>query len=289
MDIFIHKSELLKIKEFVSQYPDLETGGDFFGLWKQDGTAIIQFIIGPGDKTKRSSTSFYQDIDYLRKCRKLLNEKYGIEHIGNWHSHHKLSLEEPSGGDINTMRNIFVDNKSIDKFLLSISNIKKNDEVSTKVFFFSKDEKKHIECNLKVLDTPAPFNLDGLENILLENDSAIYVEKPSLATNSYWKTDDGKQYLKECVKELEDYENVKDVEIIQLEDKRIAISFVLDENEMEIRFPNDFPTTKYEVVSKRMPVEIEPTTFVIITPSYSGLFEKFWNIHKRFSDIIKLK
>jgi hypothetical protein len=84
----IYHSELEFIAKCVRQYPELETGGDYFGFWSQDSIPVIQYALGPGDATDRTSVSFYQDIGYLKACGSLLNSRFGLEHIGAWHSHH---------------------------------------------------------------------------------------------------------------------------------------------------------------------------------------------------------
>ena len=85
----IYQSELDLISRFVMDYPDIETGGDLFGFWTKEGNPVVQYVIGPGKNTTRTAHSFYQDIDYLKKCGNFLNSRFGLEHIGGWHSHHK--------------------------------------------------------------------------------------------------------------------------------------------------------------------------------------------------------
>jgi hypothetical protein len=59
----IYHSELEFVSECVMFFPTVETGGDFFGLWSREGAPIVQYVTGPGDETKRTETSFYQDMN----------------------------------------------------------------------------------------------------------------------------------------------------------------------------------------------------------------------------------
>ena len=65
VSVFIYEPELDFLKWLVLQKCDIETGGDLFGLWQDENTAVVQLILGPGAKCKRTTTSFHQDVDYL--------------------------------------------------------------------------------------------------------------------------------------------------------------------------------------------------------------------------------
>ena len=103
LKLYIYESEFEKIKEWVLRHKNIETGGDLFGLWVDAHTAVVQFALGPGEKCRRFSTSFFQDVDYLAAAGGYLIEKHGLCNIGQWHSHHQLSLNQPSTGDENTV------------------------------------------------------------------------------------------------------------------------------------------------------------------------------------------
>ena len=64
VSVFIYKLELDFLKWLVLQKCDIETGGDLFGLWQDENTAVVQLILGPRAKSKRTTTSFHQDVDY---------------------------------------------------------------------------------------------------------------------------------------------------------------------------------------------------------------------------------
>ena len=65
--VFIYESELKFLKWLVLKKLKIETGGDLFGLWQDENTAVVQIILGPGKDCRRTTTSFHQDVVYLRK------------------------------------------------------------------------------------------------------------------------------------------------------------------------------------------------------------------------------
>jgi hypothetical protein len=65
--VYIYEQEFDFLKWLVLRKPGIETGGDLFGLWQDEGTAVVQFILGPGKGCSRTTTSFHQDVAYLRE------------------------------------------------------------------------------------------------------------------------------------------------------------------------------------------------------------------------------
>ncbi|MDO9016924.1 MAG: hypothetical protein Q8S73_20335 [Deltaproteobacteria bacterium] len=102
--LLIFESEVDLIVREVSHWPHLETGGDLFGYWTQSGAAVVCLAIGPGAGARHHATSFYQDARYLEREGLRLNDRFGLQHVGEWHSHHTLDLPHPSGGDARTVR-----------------------------------------------------------------------------------------------------------------------------------------------------------------------------------------
>ena len=101
--VVIPSGELAQIQQWVRKYPNIETGGDLFGLWSQGNTAVVQLVLGPGKNSRRTSVSYCQDPNYLAKAGSVLTQKYGLCRIGEWHSHHTLGLAQPSDGDEKTI------------------------------------------------------------------------------------------------------------------------------------------------------------------------------------------
>ncbi len=58
--VYINEGERDQIYNWVWKYTDIETGGDLFGLWIDDQTAVVQFVLGPGKRSYRTTTSFFQ-------------------------------------------------------------------------------------------------------------------------------------------------------------------------------------------------------------------------------------
>lgn len=268
----IFQSELDFIASCVLDYPNIETGGDFFGFWTKDGEPVVQYVLGPGKNTTRTETSFYQDISYLKECGQYLNAKYGLEHIGGWHSHHRLTLAHPSGGDVNTMRNL-LNSGRVQKFLISISNIERESSVITNGFLFSVDNPNYYKnCNWKILNRLSPIRHDINQSgtslfTSFENHSSAYksnsqegkssknnnqdrIEKPITPKDSFWKTDAGKETIRNMYESLSIRKDISNFEMIQKEDGRFAFRFIYNDYENEIILPHEYPQKQIEVKRK---------------------------------------
>ena len=148
----------------VYKHQRIETGGDLFGLWTTSGDVVIHAALGPGKNCRRTGTSFHQDIQYLERVGHFLNENYMLCHVGEWHSHHQLSLDEPSAGDESTVWNNYP--AGMKKFLVIIGNlrIRAPDDVKVTLspYIFIHDVHKCVKGELKVLDTNSPFTSDSI-------------------------------------------------------------------------------------------------------------------------------
>ena len=102
---FIYRSELDYIAKCVLDYPDIETGGQLFGFWTSQGAPVVLYAIGPGRNANHQPAFFNQDVQYLDSIGNELVERYALQHIGEWHSHHKMGLAAPSAHDAQTMFN----------------------------------------------------------------------------------------------------------------------------------------------------------------------------------------
>ena len=129
------QEDIDKITSWVLQYPDLETGGSLFGLWKDERNPISHITLGPGQKCRRTPYSFFQDISYLERVGNMLTRDYMLCHIGEWHSHHRLGLYQPSGGDVSTVVRNFP--TGVCAFLLMIVNIISPYEVKLSPYMFT--------------------------------------------------------------------------------------------------------------------------------------------------------
>jgi hypothetical protein len=274
----IHQSELEFITRWILEYPNLETGGDFFGYWDENGIPIVEFVIGPGRKARRTSTSFFQDIDYLKTWGKLVNGMDNrLTHIGAWHSHHQLNLATPSLGDINTMRNA-LSGDGLSKFLISIGNIDKKLEVKINGFLFVKDlPQDYLHCSWEIKNGLSPIrqmlnsdpDLVSTESQPIkqqavnseqpkiektevrQRDIKVDVEKPVLEDNSYWLKPEGRKFLKSAFENISKAQFVRNVEILQLADSRIVLAFSYLGRSIRITFSENFPSTSPTVTMKQ--------------------------------------
>ena len=118
--VSIYNGEAERISRFVMAYPDLETGGDLFGFWTNSGAPVVSYVIGPGIRSTHHYASFYQDVEWLHRAGTDLYDRHGLQHIGEWHSHHRLGLKQPSAGDIRTVVR-GMEEKNWAKFVLMIA------------------------------------------------------------------------------------------------------------------------------------------------------------------------
>ena len=174
-DVHINEGEMYQIQEWVSKHKNIETGGDLFGLWLDDHTAVVQFVLGPGKKCRRTTTSFFQDVEYLQQAGSYLTDKHGLCNIGQWHSHHRLSLSKPSHGDENTVwGNMPV--LGLNRYIVFIANITHN-KVTVNCFLFhcqgrkrslTKGQFKYLHGNspLRLNEMVLQNTFDGLESFI---------------------------------------------------------------------------------------------------------------------------
>ena len=117
----IFQSELDFIARCILDCPDIETGGQLFGYWTREGVPVVCYALGPGPKANHQRTFFNQDLGYLQSVGDAIVKHYGLEHIGEWHSHHQLGLAQPSGHDASNIYGNMV-KAGRERFLLCIGN-----------------------------------------------------------------------------------------------------------------------------------------------------------------------
>ena len=159
----IFESEYKEIQTLVTKYENIETGGDLFGLWSRDSEPVVQLIIGPGERCRRTSVSFHQDTDYLQNVGTFLNTSFMLCHIGSWHSHHQLSLTHPSAGDHSTVRNNFP--RGLERYIMIIANIvcpprSEPNSVVIHPYMFTSEGHVCKPGTVEVIPNPSPFRED---------------------------------------------------------------------------------------------------------------------------------
>ena len=121
---YVYENDYKEIQKLVLQYPEIDTGGDLFGLWQNKNTVVIQLFIGPGKDCQRTTTSFHQDIDYLGKVGGVITKEEGLCNVGEWHSHHQIGMPNPSRNDNDTVLSN-MPGLRLDRFVLFIASIEK--------------------------------------------------------------------------------------------------------------------------------------------------------------------
>ena len=100
------QSELRVIAGISAEKLNLETGGDLWGYYDRAGNPVVLMATGPGSKAVFERSHFAQDADYTLETSRMLYEKHGMVLVGTFHSHHKMGLPHPSGGDERTVMSL---------------------------------------------------------------------------------------------------------------------------------------------------------------------------------------
>lgn len=255
----IYKGELEYISKCVLDYPNIETGGDLFGFWTYSGFPVIQYVIGPGKNANHQTAFFNQDLEYLNSIGDTLRSSHGLQHIGEWHSHHRLGLAEPSSHDITTVTNA-INNYNLGKFFLVITNVRENSS-GINGFMFKKEQGRNFDyTGWVVLNSESPIrnSFDKEFGEFVYKPKTIQAEIVDLTTASlgeteyvkpeyiseYWLSDKSNhKVLKNIIDGLSEY--LLDVKVFQInEDKSIYLQFRKHEKEFTLSFPTDFPQSK---------------------------------------------
>lgn len=260
-----YKSELDYISRCVLDYPNIETGGDLFGFWTHSGHPVIQYAIGPGPNANHQPTFFNQDENYLSEIGNRLRDTHGLQHIGEWHSHHQLGLAEPSEHDISTVCKAIIQ-YNLSNFFLVITNIRENSS-SVNGFMFNKDKGREFDyAGWVVLDGSSPIRkeFDANHNSIIYKPktleaSLLDISKATLQDVEFYKPEYSSEYwltdklnhliLKELIEALSKY--FKTVQIFQNdEDKTIFLEFCENGNKYNVSFPIDFPKANLRIFDK---------------------------------------
>lgn len=138
----IYENELNYLGQCILDHPGQETGSDLFGYFSYSGFPIIMYVIGPGELAKRSETTFHQDEEYLKSIGDELRAKHGLQHLGNFHSHHTFTLKKPSQQDSTTVVKA-MNTYQLDRFLLMIGNIVNDDSTTINAYQYNRG-KEHL-------------------------------------------------------------------------------------------------------------------------------------------------
>lgn len=261
----IYKSELDYISRCVLDYPNIETGGDLFGFWTHSGYPVIQYVIGPGPNANHQSTFFNQDGNYLSEIGNKLRETHGLQHIGEWHSHHQLGLAEPSGHDISTVCKAIAQ-YNLSNFFLVITNVRDNSSSVNGFMFNSQKGRDFDYAGWVILESHSPIRQDfdlKYQDLVYQpktkESSLLDLSKATLNNLEFFKPEYSSEYwlseksnhlvLKGIIEALGRF--VVNVQVFQRnDDKTIYLEFQKDNKEYVVIFPIDFPKTNLIVMDK---------------------------------------
>ncbi len=254
MKALIYESELEYISRCILDYPKIETGGDLFGFWTYSGFPVIQYVIGPGANTCRTVAFFKQDKNFLIENGKFLNDHHGLQHLGNWHSHHQLGIPHPSRHDSQTIYKAIVAN-GLEQFFLLIGSIDHNASIMNGFHYSEGNKGEYLQCPWVVLKGKSPLR-ETIENTIpkhllsepktqkpyikelsqttLVSETTYY--EPLIETQVLWYTTDrGKKFIKSVYQEL--LANGFEVKMFQLEQNKFCFHFPFG----MVEFPETFP------------------------------------------------
>ena len=201
--VFIRANDIKRIFSWVMKHPNLETGGDVFGLWEKslnslENTLNIHYIIGR--LCRRTTFSFHQDVRYASQMEDYFHRNHGMEHVALWHSH-QSGLDRPSADDKKMVWET-MPSHDINRFVLLIASIADSGKesesaaVSLKCFLFEIDDKTE-EClpvllgKFRVLtaeETERTHRLD-LHDIELEAGAEFLIADEDLALSEITETE----------------------------------------------------------------------------------------------------
>jgi hypothetical protein len=101
-EFWIYQSEIQAMCLTTAQFPDIETGGLLFGAYNGEGMATVAAMTPPSVNADHTTYNFQEDVQHANQCCHFFLDHFGLFPVGRYHSHHQLSLNSPSDGDIET-------------------------------------------------------------------------------------------------------------------------------------------------------------------------------------------
>lgn len=271
---FIYKSELEFISRHTLDSPQCEIGGDLFGYWTYEGFPIIAYAIGPGEKANRQVAFFNQDEAYLATVGRRLNREHGLQHLGNWHSHHQLGLAEPSSHDSATVRRA-IQTYGLSQFFLVITNVRQQlfeKTASINGFLYRAGAEAPIAIEWIVLESASPIRIafDARHPALvIEPRTAVasysddlplaLIEESEEASfqDDYWlNKEDNQILLKAFLDELET--RFSEASLLQEEDETVSVKFSASALQVCVNFPKGFPQCSPAIALNGIAIEQMP-------------------------------
>jgi transcriptional regulator with XRE-family HTH domain len=175
------ESELRAIAAEASAW-SIETGGDLFGRWHDIPTILLATKAGPN--AQRNNAHFRLDVDYLRQLSETLASEWALRYFGDWHSHHRLGLSSPSGGDQKRIRNLAARNEfpGMTEIIVTLEDTRGEPIVRIHPWLYdlSSDDSGPQPLNIKVLPGISPIRQALLARRVLPEQEFFAWEKISL-------------------------------------------------------------------------------------------------------------
>jgi hypothetical protein len=252
-EVIIYKGELEYIFRYILDYPNIETGGDLFGVYTTSRVPFIRYVLGPGKDAQHNPAHFRQDETFFNRNADMLIKEHNLYHIGTWHSHHSLGIDHPSGGDNQSMF-YGMEADGLESFLLVIGTIDDRKSPCAKAYSFSLSRRKYSPSQWVVLNEESPIRQQfdkkhrdiiclphtagdityQIESIPLYDEAAKKVYPQGYWLNEQSNNAEVKRiinYLKQKYKKVSLY--------LQAEDKILEI--IIEDIKCEILFPKAFP------------------------------------------------
>lgn len=290
----IYQSELDYLSRCVLDYPNIETGGQLFGFWTNQGVPVVLYVIGPGRNANHQQTFFNQDRDYLLTVGNELLDRYGLCHIGEWHSHHQLGLAKPSGHDARTMHNGLIRIPQR-RLLLCICNYRDGRSTVNPFNFHENDLHGYANALWQVIEMESPYRKIAdreLSDILIHpitkvprhgNNSLLQIQTEDIESTpkrkikipaSYWVAQDGNlSVLKAMSQVTRNLTAMNDIDT-QADESGI-VQFHLNDKDIDIRFPQDFPSVSPEIYVRGE--RIQPDAIWEVPIDNDGIFVSYKN------------
>ena len=238
----IYRSELEFVHRCIMDYPNIETGGQMFGYWTDNGIPVVLYAIGPGPQANHEVTFFNQDIPYLQSVGNILIHKYGLQHIGEWHSHHQLGLARPSGHDASTMATS-IEEKGLNRFLLCIGNIRHREPTINPFNFVAGygTDYKAAEWIVKELDSPFRHVVDTKASVRSD-------VSPRLYDHTYWLNHkENNAILKQIMDKIVAFPSTQEVKVLLDENKHVSLTIKQGSRYLRIYFGEEFPSAPPQI------------------------------------------
>lgn len=251
----IYASELDYIARCIQDFPNIETGGQLYGAWTASGVPRVIYVIGPGPRANHQSAFFNQDVEYLETIGAKLKE-YGLQHIGEWHSHHHLGLPHPSEHDAQTMQTS-INQLNLSRLLLCIGSF--NDKgIIINPFNFARD-KHYMHSQWEIINTRNRLREvidNSLADMLCNPSSSRYTfakeyivpQKQAISNQAGWFSIlENRQAFKQIIDSLKCQNWINEVTPQISSDGIVSLKILTRTFAEIITFPADFPNYPFEI------------------------------------------